>query len=283
MFSFYDYDSSILVRRLNDLPKENRGVISTPEDVKNLLLSIKRLFLKNNYEFYYDPYILKKYPILKNSHFAGHKGDLKFILETYPMGLKIEFYQELNYENKSGGRYDFNKFSKMPYLIKKQFLLIKNKLIACFEKRKISNNLKKVPANAYEAIHLHRKELEDFQGNGFYSKPISFYNAKDADGNQLVEGEERYFYDYNGKLGRGKVYYNINNMWWVLCNNHCYKNVASFDLFQWKEGMPLKKKDKKKILESLLQKTIKEQNFEKSIILRDILKKETANAELCPN
>lgn len=59
-----------------------------------------------------DPRIDRDYAILSKDHFAGSKGDLLFIADKYNTGARIEFYQEINVENRNGGRYDFNKFKK---------------------------------------------------------------------------------------------------------------------------------------------------------------------------
>ena len=60
-------------------------------------------------------------------------------------------------------------------------------------------------------------------------------NGTDRDGNTLRNGETKYFRDWSGYLLRGKVYHNINNMWWVLLADGKVRNVACFDLFDLKE------------------------------------------------
>ena len=51
----------------------------------------------------------------------------------------------------------------------------------------------------------------------------------------MRNGETKYFRDWSGYLLRGKVYHNINNMWWVLLADGKVRNVACFDLFDLKE------------------------------------------------
>ena len=67
--------------------------------------------------------------IIRKSHFVGRRGDLEFYAERYPRGFRIEFFQNVNFENPNGGRYDFEKFQKMPYLIRLQYIKYMNKIV----------------------------------------------------------------------------------------------------------------------------------------------------------
>ena len=79
------------------------------------------------------------------------------------------------------------------------------------------------------------------QENWFFLKAVDGQTAEyeangtDRDGNILRNGETKYFRDRSGYLLRGKVYHNINNMWWVLLADGKVRNVACFDLFDLKE------------------------------------------------
>ena len=66
---------------------------------------------------------------IRRNHFVGKKGKLKFKSHRYPNGFEITFFQEINTENPNGGFYDFDKFQKMPYLVKKQFILVSNVIL----------------------------------------------------------------------------------------------------------------------------------------------------------
>lgn len=71
----------------------------------------------------------------------------------------------------------------------------------------------------------------------------SVYNAKDRDGKVLLNGDIKYFRDgCNGYLYRGKIYHNINNMWWVIVDKRNVRNVASFQLFDLSESDCLRRK-----------------------------------------
>ncbi|MEK3787595.1 hypothetical protein [Paenibacillus sp. FSL K6-1230] len=174
-----------------------------------------------------DPRIDRDYAILSKDHFTGSKGDLLFTAEKYNIGARIEFYQEINVENPNGGRYDFDKFEKMPYLLQKRFLVerrhIENFLLGegfkCDSKPELKTSFDKV-------FH----ELNS-PSRHWSSDNLPNYNALDKDGVRISNGEVKYFRDHKEGLMRGTVYHNINNMWWVIVNKDCYTNLAAFELF----------------------------------------------------
>jgi len=53
---------------------------------------------------------------IREDYWYGKKGDLEFVAHRYPRGFSFEFFQNINFKNSNGGRYDFDKFDKMPYL-----------------------------------------------------------------------------------------------------------------------------------------------------------------------
>lgn len=52
--------------------------------------------------------------IIRRCYYVGRKGDLEFHAEAGGRTFKIEFFQNVNVENRNGGRYDFRKFERMP-------------------------------------------------------------------------------------------------------------------------------------------------------------------------
>ena len=67
--------------------------------------------------------------IIRRDYWIGKRGDLEFDAQKYPNGFKIQFFQNVVHENQSGGRYDFNKLEKMPYLIRLQYKKYLNNIL----------------------------------------------------------------------------------------------------------------------------------------------------------
>lgn len=96
--------------------------------------------------------------IIRKSHFVGRRGDLEFYAERYPRGFRIEFFQNVNFENPNGGRYDFEKFQKMPYLIRLQYIKYMNKIV------RIMNQLGDRPRMDHLKSKRKNEEVQEVHG-----------------------------------------------------------------------------------------------------------------------
>lgn len=260
MNKFFFNDTSIII----DL--EN----TASEEASSLDKKIRRLIKRNGFTFHMDPMIVKKFPSLKKMHYCGDCKKLEFIYEiNIGEGLRnrivIEFFQNINFENPHGGRYDFSKYHKMPYLMKQAFKNIRNKIAKLLSANNLFDSTKYKVEYAVDDIMINKRELQDFQ-----RRTLTVPESKDGDGNPIVEGDLRYFY-YNGILHRGIIYHHINNMWYVVVDKYKYYNIADFQLFTWKSGMPIRNKNKEIVLKKLLAQAINHHNYEKAIIFRDLL------------
>lgn len=204
-----------------------------------ILYRVLNLMQTRGFEVGRDPHYQKEYKCLSKDHWYGRKGDLEFKADRYPRGFKIEFFQNVNYKNKLGGYYDFDKFDKMPYLIKLMFINETNKIADFLKGLGVVDNTKpnyllaedKIKQRFVEEWHHPQNDmnfnLSDLDG----STDDRSYNNTDRDKKTIFNGQIKYFRDNNGRLVRGKVYHNINNMWWVILNKNKYTNEASFRLF----------------------------------------------------
>lgn len=234
------YDTTISFKNVNnEVDNKNRWDGSLPH---------YQLFIDTMHELGQLGFYVEKdksvSDIIRKDHYYGRYYGLEFKAHRYPAGFKIEFYQNLNYENKCGGYYDFNKFEKMPYLQKLIFKKIANKLGLYLQEYGVKNVTEPILKTSEEKIKYHFVEswhhkqnnmnfmLSDLDGTTCeYS-----YNNRDRDKRIIYNGQTKYFRDYKGYLIRGTVYHNINNMWWVIINKYEYKNVASFELFDLSEN-----------------------------------------------
>ena len=190
-----------------------------------------------------DKEIKKEYPILSANHRVGRYGDLKFKAEWARNYFSIKFYQNVNYENAYGGYYDSDQIGKMPYLIRKQFELSLKKMIDYFENKgylverygdgKLKGTAFIIDRYIRGRHHPQEEPFDLIEIEGQTS--LKTYNSMDAHNKILRNGDVKYFRDWNGYLYRGKVYHNINNMWWVLLPSGEVRNIASFELFDLQE------------------------------------------------
>ena len=217
-----------------------------------------------------DPNIEKNYKCLSKDHRYGRKGDLEFKAGRYPAGFKIEFYQNIVFENKYGGEHDFDKYEKMPYLIKLQFRLTCNKLreffldLGCADDSKIEVKTaeEEVKLDFVESCHHAPKDMDynlsEYDGlTSTMNKNDNWYgNYKyyDRDKKLLHNGEIKYFRDYSGYLCRGKIYHRLNMMFWIIINDKETAIRADFELFDLTDDEPRCRVAKKKVPKEYTEK-----------------------------
>ena len=172
-------------------------------------------------------------------HWIGKRGDLEFNAEKYPNGFKIQFFQNVVYENPHGGRYDFDKLEKMPYLIRIQYKKYMKKIIELLKMLVVvDDKTRKYPKLAEERIKClyvecwhHEQKDTNFDLRSLDGLTQPAYNGLDRDKKVLHNGDIKYFRDYNGYLARGAVYHNLNNMWYVITDKYTLRNIAAHELF----------------------------------------------------
>ena len=176
---------------------------------------------------------------IRRDYYIGRRGDLELYAHRYPAGFEIMFFQNVVIENKSGGRYDFDKFQKMPYMIRLRFMKYRDKIIALLKSvEDLKDESKADPRLAAEWIkaryveewHHEQKDM-NFLLSDLDGQTQESYNGRDRDEKTLHNGDVKYFRHWDGRLYRGRVYHNINNMWWVILDRFTVRNVASFELF----------------------------------------------------
>lgn len=194
---------------------------------------------KRGFEIGMDPKTKEQFPSIAKDYFYGRKGDLEFKANRYPTGFEIQFFQNVVFENRNGGEYDFDKFRKMPYLIRLSYINESNRIMEYLKSKGFSDVSKveytlaedSIKQDYVESWHKSQVDmnfkLSDLDGPS--GQPS--YNTCDRDKKEILNGQVKYFRDYDGRLMRTKVYHNINNMWWCITSDTEYTNKASFHLF----------------------------------------------------
>lgn len=215
----------------------------------------------------------------------GIWNNLEFEAHYYPNGMSFEFFQN-KYPGKRGqgnGRYEFDKKEQMPYLLKKKLEFSLNKMLGFI--KNLNNTKFSIKERKIEIIDWHgNPNIHDSRlsytdkvrilKSHIYNKKIEDYQRKDSSGKLLACGELKYFYNYEKILCRGYVYHNCNNMWWVITNEDIL-NLSSSEFFDYDVSLKIKKKNSMKILKDELQKEINNQNFERCVVLKKIIDKNT--------
>ncbi|MBN5137684.1 hypothetical protein JY455_05795 [Stenotrophomonas maltophilia] len=219
------------------------------------------------------------------------KGDLHAQLSVGGRHIELNIWQELhNVSNPNGGRYDFDKEQRMPYLLRLQMEHTRRKLrdylVNVFDgytfraPRITSPNPCPLAYfnESWDSEHEKRRGAHRFDrgADGWPSeKALRSWDRKDADGVALQHGDVRCWRDKKGRLRRGRVYGGINGMWMLVYGpgqrDHVHESAGSF--FAYTSGMPRKAVSKYNAgqrLKQELAKAISDQNFERAIVLRNV-------------
>lgn len=178
-----------------------------------------------------------EYKILWKNHKCCGNKYLRVSMNRYPNGFAVEFYYRDSRTGHCAGYYDFQKWDHASILERMTFLKMSRKIAALLKERGAEEDTRH---NEYEGRRRvmweinenpgrHWGKWEDYKNEGHFG-----YNNKDRDGKILNNGEIKYFRDWSGRLSRGQVYHNINNMWWVVTSEDSYTNKAGFELYDAK-------------------------------------------------
>lgn len=293
--SFKIYDTALIVSAPGMKPDRVRGVAMTwkaPDyETFNRLL---RVLESKGFIVTRDPGIEQYYPSLGRHHRVGSRptpsGDLWFHAETYATGCKVEFYQDVVTVNQNGGRYDFDRRDKMPYLIGRAYEAAMRAACAHLLDRGFADVTQAISPVADPLGYFNQRwdsEWDRAAGRHRFKRgedgwPIaSELNSNQvSDTNPLpAQGSVWYYRDRGGRLARGRVYGGINGMWTVVYGPrpNDFTHKARFELFQCHPAAePRRVVPAKRGIDRLtreLRAAVETENFERAIVLRDSLRK----------
>ena len=239
--NFYIYDTKISFR--NNTEKEFKGDwLKHKFRHYGYFYQVLNMLAADGFNVQRDPDVDK---IIRKDYYIGKFHDLEFEAKKYPNGFEIGFFQNVVYENPNGGRYDFDKLSKMPYMIRLQYTKFKNKILRLLKSlvpdimddSSLSPKLEEewIKCRYVESCH-HEQKNTDFDLRSLDGQTQEPYNGLDRDRKTIRNGEIKYFRGRDGYLYRGRVYHDLNNMWWVITDKYTARRAAAFELFDLAPG-----------------------------------------------
>ncbi|WP_426491089.1 hypothetical protein [Hymenobacter sp. 102] len=199
-----------------------------------------RLLREIGFKVTKDPYYEKHFPRLSQCHRYGKWRELEVGIEISWKGIKFEFYQNVNFTNPNGGKYDFDKYAKMPYLCQKRFHYTVRRLQQLLTQEVPGLVVQQIDApkvaeqallQKYEESWHHHgvQTLADVQGQ-LKSYDLT-HNSADRDKKQILCGQVKYYRDFDGRLRRGVVYWYLNSQWYVILHPTSCECVSASHLF----------------------------------------------------
>jgi len=207
------------------------------EQVKSIFKAVKALLNRRGFSLGPDPVVHHR--ILVKTHRAGKAGDLEVAASLSGRHIEVQFFQNVHQvQNPNGGRYDFDKLARMPFLLRKRAQLEMNKvrelLVSKFGASVTKGDVPLPHPNrstAVEFIEARNRGSGHFKAELGHADWYADYNRQTGDRQLLTHGTPVYFRDRKGRWACGVAYYNLNNMWWVAVGKYEVRNLCSTDLF----------------------------------------------------
>lgn len=236
----------------------------------------------------------EQYKCISNARRSCRKGGLEAELSVSGRCIEFNMWQNVTpSENRNGGRYDFDKEKRMPYLLRLEMertrCQIRDYLCNVFTGYTFSQPKVRSPNpdplayfnDSWDGEYEKRKGLHRFERgpNGWPSdKELGSWSRTDKDGVDLNHGDLRWCRDHKGRLIRGRVYGGINGMWMMVYGpgqwdytQQCADSFFTYrpDETPYKEAIDKGKQRKR--LERELTTSVAQMNFKRAQVLKGIL------------
>lgn len=211
----------------------------------------------------------------------GINGGLEVELYVCGCHLEVKFFENVNdhsEDNRNGGKYIFNKESKMPYLLRMMTKLAKIKItshllehynVAKFSRRnepvftpqiKIDIINKRISESPHYRKELDRADYSD-------------YNRTSANGTLLEEYQTVYTRDHNGRWCVGYTRYSLNYNWYVITGRHdsVMNGCGSIHTDKPEDLRTRDTGNRRRRLEQVMAKAVKLMDFDKAKVIKSQL------------
>ena len=161
----------------------------------------------------------------------GRMGDLEYHLRVSGRHVELTFFQNVVTVNQYGGRYDFDRLRKMPYLVRKRYEWTEMRLCKWFHLQGLPRRESRVSPwpdplawfnSRWDGEHERKRGTHRFERgpDGWPTeRELASWKQLDADGRRITQGAERYVM-IRGRAMRCRVYGGINGMWLCLYGGH---------------------------------------------------------------
>jgi len=215
-------------------------------------------------------------------HRVCTKGDLKAELAISGRCIKLEMWQDVTpSENRNGGRYDFNKEARMPYVLRLEMERTRRRIrdylcnvFAGYEFKPCDPKLGINGVTALEYAAHSRRTSGHYVTDLDRAQICNTGYDKSADGQQLENGIRVYAQTREGRIIFGTAFYSLNGNWQIVTGRYGLDYVWHKQIWVDCPGNVRVKRNadhRRKRLEQEMAKAVKEMRFERAAQLRDVL------------
>lgn len=188
-----------------------------------------------------DKHIEKNYACLGPYHRTGWFFDLHVSLSLRGRYVEAAFFQDKVIDNPHGNKYDFNILSKMPYIMRLQFLKVKNRIIKLCEEQGVPHRMSErdllsetsTPLERFNAAWMGDRFKRDADGWPAKEELRSWVHRnvgetkEDWEARVPQQGLLKYTIDYRThRCIAVRIYGGINGMWHGYVGNTFWSNES---------------------------------------------------------
>lgn len=251
--------------------------------LKKLLKHLKK---EKGYKATKNPYYEKEYKRLSKYHRLIKINDFLICIEIENQGFKIELGYEKNmfYGNNFWSFRDYRR-KELSYLEVKRIELeirriakfLSSQNVEIDDRRKINlTPEEKILKGKRESGHSNATNLDEIADE--MSKYQLAHCNNDQNGKKIKNGEVKYFYNYymGNRLCKGKVYFGLNQSWYVMLSKEVVC-IQARDLFDYTPTLPKRRSldqiEQERKIKRLLDTELRSENYNRVSVLSKILSK----------
>lgn len=224
-----------------------------------------------------------RYRAISNSRRSCSKGDLRGELSVDGRHIEFKMWQDLTpSENPNGGRYDFDKEKRMPYVLRLEMERTRRRIrdYLCNVFSEYEFEPPRYPVMGLMGLTAEEIAAHARRTNGHYRAALDHAeismasNAIARDGGTIVHGAKVWAIDRKGRVITGTAYYGLNNSWQIVTGRYGLTFCHTGEIFTSQpDGLRVKRneRERRKRLESELSKAVKAMDFDRAKVLKGIL------------
>lgn len=207
---------------------------------------------------------------------VGARGTLLCDIQLSGRVVKVEFWSTTAKQlNQNGRRHDFDKMKRMAKFDRMRVELEFRRIIAWLETIAAVEVKRRDELNLPPMKRIEKRYAESCHSDKELGRPVCNYdcNRKSADGQLLEHGQTVWIPDNKGRILRGRAFYNINNMWWIIAGDVLF-NKGCFEIFATvPDGVREKRNERasRKRREMELQIAVQRMDYHRAQVLKSII------------
>ena len=223
-----------------------------------------------------SPRVHRLYRRISQNCGLGARGTLRCSIEITGRVVKVDFWSTAApQDNRNGRRYDFDRLARMPHLDQLRVEIEFKRILRWLETLAPVKVSRSSERHFTAMQHIEKGYAEGWHTDKALGRPHwgYDYNRQSKDGSLLEHGQTVWLADRKGRIIRGKAYYNINSMWWVVAGERLLNESSRALCVKPPADLRTKKNERarRSRLEAELSIAVQRMHFQRADLLKRIL------------